>query len=457
MSLFPFVEFEYTVSWKEVLEVLTKNDQNSQTTYKVIVHLNDAGDEYHPLSMMELSLRRDYIDAFADEMGLKLLIPYGKYTYKIYPNRNNLNITIQKFFLKENSTEIDYDKPIDSETFGATLIEEYPLPSTTHGQQAKDEASLDLIDLIPVRFQLCNRAVEKIRLQLVGGTYRKETVGNIIRSNIDGVCAKINVPNQRKIIGADCVEFHNKKVYDQIIIPHGMKLIDVPGYIQNRYGVYNSGLGSYIQNSSWYVFSLYDPKRFYKTERTLTIHVIPKNKFPEIERTYYVLNKEVHILANNESDFRGDNEISYRIDGNGVRFVDADLVMNDYYKTKGNKAIAKRKSNINEFASELTSDYLSYSPLSNDRITANPFRQNTDLTRRKGGIFKFIWNNSNPALVEPGMPCKITYYEDNIVKVAYGTVLSSMTMTNLVGAFNSGKHVTNSQLQLYGFKEPTNT
>jgi hypothetical protein len=213
--------------------------------------------------------------------------------------------------------------------------------------------------------------------------------------------------------------------------------------------VYNSGLGSYIQGNNWYIFSLYDTSRFHEAKKTLTVFVLPKKKFPEVERTYRIKGDSTVIITTTETDFRGDNDIQFVTQGAGVRFTEASKVMEDFGTSSGNKTTVERKKNNNEFMFVGREDGINFAPVTQDRVTSNPFQHYTDLAARRGGLFKMNWENSNPNLIFPGMMVRIVYLDHDVMKDAYGVVLAGIHRVVKVGEMNTIKHSCNSQLYVF--------
>ena len=443
------LEVEKTPLYYELLDVMANCDKKSQIAWVAIIHLDDAGTLYYPTQVTDITLRRDYVDGFADEVCVTCSIPLGKFARQVYPNRSHLQMTLQKWPIKENSTEIDWDAVIETEKFSATLIEEGPAVAQIQGQETKDEYALDLVSILEVRFQIFNKAVERIRITTVGGIYRHVTVKNLMLTLMTDIATRIKVDNRRVIEGVDMIPTNNESMYEQMVLTTGLRISDLPFYLQKRYGVYSAGLGAYIQNKHWYVYSLYDTNRFTKTLRTLTIYILPKRKYPEIERTYRVKKNSVSILCISNSDFRGDNEISYTIQGNGVRFTEAENVMDGFGKSGGNKMIVSRKKNNNEFSAVIKEDGVNFAPVTDRRITANPFVHFTELAAKKGGILRLNWENSDPQLVEPGMVTRIVYFDDDVLKEAYANVLGLVHMSVKVGDHQTKKHTQQSQIVLF--------
>jgi hypothetical protein len=176
---------------------------------------------------------------------------------------------------------------------------------------------------------------------------------------------------------------------------------------------------------------------------------LPKKKFPEIERTYRILGTDVAIITTTSTDFRADTNRSQIQEGIGVRFTNGDTVMDGFGEVKGNKIKLKRKENNSEFKSEDRKVHLDYAPISESRITSNPFVQYSDMLMKIGGIMTVLWENSKPNIIKPGMPCRVVYFDDNKVKEATGITLGVNHVIQKVGDFNMKKHTSNSRLQVF--------
>jgi hypothetical protein len=443
------MEIEKTPLYMEMLDVMANCDRKSQVAWKAMIHLDDQGNTYETLNVASVNLRRDYVQSFGDEMSCVISIPLGKYAKRIYPNRNHLQITLMRIPLLENSTRMDIDAEMGTERYSAVLIEEGPAITQMQGTETNDEEALDLVDILDVKFQLFNKAVEQLRLTQVGGIYRKTDMGQLLLTVLTCAFGQLKVDDQRNLLGVDLVEPSHQEKKEQVVVPHGLLLTDFPGFLQKRFGVYSSGLGSYIQNKYWYIFPLFDTTRFQTTLRTLSIYILPKRKFSEIERTYRTTSSTVSIITTSDTDFRGDNDINYINSGNGIRFTSADTMMDGFQVTRDNKTTIARSRNNSEFSSSERDDGLNFAPVAHTRITSNPFVHYSELASRKGGILRLNWENSNPQVIEPGMVARIAYFDQGEIKEAYGVVLGATHMTVKVGDYNTLKHTSNSQLVLF--------
>jgi hypothetical protein len=443
-------EVENTPLYLEMVEVLTKCDKDSHAFWKAIIHTDDQGSTLEPLNFLQLALERDYAGSSADKISVRLTITAGEYAKVLYPSRNQLQVTLLRFPLLENSTVEDYERPIESERFSALLIEKGPAMTQLQGAEIKDKFSLDITGgLMEVTLQLYNKFDERARVALVGGVYRTTTVEDIILTTLTKVSKSIKVDEDKTFLGVDLWPVNNTTKLDQVVVTHGMHLFDLPGYLQKVHGVYAAGMGSYIQNRIWYVFPLFDTDRFYETQRTLSIYLLPKKKFPEIERTYRVLGSDVMIICTTTSDFRADSNVSYLKTGNATRFTNADGMVDKFGKAKGNHYTVKRQDNNFEFSTGQTGGDIDYAPVADRKITSNPFVYYTEQTMKKGGILTIGWENSKPNLIDPGMPTRIVYFDKEEMKEAYGVVIGLNHMIAKVGEMSTPKHTAVSKLTIF--------
>lgn len=443
------MEITYTPLYREAMSIVSDGETNSNIGWRAIVHIVSENKTYIPLQVIAVNIRCDFIKAYTDEITCTLLIPLGKYSRLIYPHRTNLEITLTKTPLKESSEDMQYDAELESERYSAVLIDGDKSPTVGQGRETNDEASLDLMDILPVSFQLTNKSMEKIRMVSVGLSARNTTVKSTIRTLLTKETQSIKVDNKRVLEGVDIVEPNNQNVRDHILLPQGIKIFDVCDYIQKNIGVYNSGIGSYIRNRTWYVFPLYDTTRFNECKQTLSVLILPRTKFPQLERTYRKKANSLTVLITSETGFKDDSGTQYLNYGNGARFADANNFMEGFNETRDNATLVARAKNVNEIKIEDRPDKVNNVNVTQNKITANPYHEYSQLIARKGGVFKATWENSEPSLLMPGMVTRISYYDEGEVKEIYATLLGAEHSSIRMGDFGSQKHTVNSLLYFF--------
>lgn len=443
------MEITYTPLYREAMSIVNNGETGSNVGWKAIIHIVAQNKTYVPLQVIAINIRCDFVKAYTDEFTCTLLIPLGKYARLIYPNRTNLEITLTKSPLRETGDEVQYSADLESERYSAILIDGDKSPTVGQGRETNDEDNLDLMDMLPVSFQLTNKSMEKLRMVSVGGISRNTTVKEAIRALLTKESQNIKVDNKRVLEGVDIVEPKNTAKRDHVLVPQGIKIFDVCDYIHKNIGVYNAGIGSYIRNRIWYVFPLYDTTRFTECKQTLSVLILPRNKFPQLERTYKKKGNSLTILITSETGFRDDSGTQYLNYGNGARFADANKFMEGFNETKDNTTLVARAKNVNEFKIEDRPDKVNLINVTQNKITANPYYEYSKIIGRKGGVFKTIWENSDPSLLIPGMVSRISYYDEGEVKEIYATLLGAEHSSMRMGDFGSQKHVVNSLLHFF--------
>jgi len=443
------MELESSPIYNEVLKITEESSKPVSFYWTAEIHTDDLNIDIFKVTT--INTFRDYEKNFGDEISLETAIPLGVYAKIIYPNRNKLEITLIKTALFEAGDRVSEDEPVESERYKAVLVLDGlpPVEGTEMGQM--DQFSLDLKDILKINFQLFNRSLEKLRLVTVGGIFRRTKAEDVIRGNLARESARIKIIGEKAIEGVDIVDTTNKENREHIVIPQGTKLIRVPTFIQERCGgMYNAGIGTYLQDRVWYIYPLYDTTRLLKAERTLTLIKVPKNRYTGIERTYRVEGTSLFVLGTEQSNFTDDASVKFMNKGNGVRLADARQFMGSVAKTSNNKAVISRGKLNSEFISKKKEDEVNNVQMSDDQISANPFIEYSKLMSRNGGIFEFVWENGKPTLLFPGMMTKVLYMDGDDISELNGVLLSVQTLTQISGSgMASSRHKTTTHLSVF--------
>lgn len=443
------MELEQSSLYREVQSVLQSPSKPIHYAYTAVVHANELS--LVPLKLISLDIVQNFEMNYGDELMVKLLIPGGMYAKKIYPFQANLEITLTRTPLLESSDVNDPDGALQSERYFAQLIDRGSPIIEGNGPNAMDETALDLTNQFELEFQLINKAVELMRVITVGGNFRQTTTEDAVKAILTREIDKLKIEAERRPKGVDMVPASNTKKREHIVIPQATQLVAIPAYIHKHCGgIYSAGLGYYFHGDYWYLYPCYDTKRFTSASRTLTVINVPKNKFPNIERTYKKDNGSLTILATGEAIIRDDSDKQQLNLGNGVRFADANKFMDGFVNTKENKTVAARGKNNSEFTSVKRENGINNVQLSQRAINANPYVEYSALARRQGGVFSLVWENSNPSLIFPGMMSKIMYLDGDEIKEIFGVVLVAHHYVHMRGrAITDTRHVTHTALSIF--------
>lgn len=443
------MNFEDSSLYLEVKNI-TRNGANPVFgMYSAQIHLKAS--DLDVLKIISIDIKRDYEMNYTDEMILSVLLPFGKYAKRLYPERNNLEITIRRKPMLEMGGNEDINKAPTMERYVAVLMNQGNPLIEGDDSNIPSEDALDLSRLETVDFQLIPKSVDQMRMKSVGGVYRGTTTEDMVKAVVTRESQDVDLPKELLPEGVEMVPGNNKSKRDHIVIPHGTKLVDLPPYVQEKCGgIYSSGLGFYYQDKHWYLYPLYNTERFDESLAKVTIINVPGNKLNGVERTYRQDGDNVIILATGDAQFKDNSDQQQLTQGNGARFADASKFMENFVQTKDNKTTAARGENVNEvIAVERASGHQNVHTTPS-RITSNAFKEYSELARRDGSLMNLLWENANPDLIFPGLPIKILYMEDDQIRNLTGVVLKAHVFTHVKGqVMFSSTHHTNVGLSIF--------
>lgn len=440
------MEIQDSSLFREIQAIRDSDAKPVHYTWRAQIHVQDQ--TFEALKVMSVDNLQDYEENFGDEIILTAMIPGGTYAKRIYPNQSKMDITLIRYPIGEVDGSIDESQAPQTERFTATLLDKgSPL---IEGQgDGMSEEQLNLTNVFEISFQLVNKALEQVRMISVGGIFRYTTTEDVIKDTLTRESQAIRVEGVRMPQGVDMVKASNQEKRDHVIIPQGTRLVDLPAYVHLECGgVYSSGISYYMQGDFWYVYPLYDVTRFNTASRTLTVINVPENKMPGSERTYRQDGRNTVVLATGKVQFRDDSDQQQLNAGNGVRFADANNFMEGFADTKNNKSVLSRGANATEMLATARPNGMNQVRVAG--ITANPFVEYSRLARRQGSLLSFVWENSNPAVVFPGMMAKVLWLQEGEIQEAYGVVLKAHHYHALKGqGYTSTRYGCTSSITLF--------
>jgi hypothetical protein len=441
------MEIEKTPAFVDARKIIDNGMTSTNYGWKVKIDAN--GKEVRPLAVTLLSIDRDYLKMFADVTVLTVKMGLGDYARIIYPNRQALELTLNKYPLTENSGQTLKNQTVQYGIYTAVLLDNGRSPTVGQGAESNTIEALNISQIVEVSFQLIEKSVEKLRTVMVGTIGLSTNPERLLSSLITGAIGKLKLPTPQSVRGLEIYPPDNKDVRGQIPITQGTRLVDLPDFLQKRVGLYNSGVGTYIQNGFWHVYPVYDTSNFNHSKKTLTVYVLPKRKFSNIERTFMVTGDHCEVLATGETSFKDDNGSNYLNTGNGVRFADASKIMDGAMSISGNKVHVSRNNANFELKSDDIVGGINYASVSDRRITSNPFIELSRLAAKNGGEFVCVWENSDASILVPGMAVKIIYFDESKVKQIYGVLHSSKTISVHASGFKSERFINTTRLSIF--------
>lgn len=395
----------------------------NRSNYNISCSILAGGEWITPLRLNLESLERDFERGFADVRVIEFLMALGDYTYKLIPNRDNLLIDL-KFTPMFEAGGGQADEEIRTLRFRGILIDQDNQAMAGKHSQATDAAALDRLPPRSVQLQLVDEASYQVLMLTLNPNFRKISPMDALRAILTMSMDFVKGSDTQRILGINTVPGFNTEPRNQITIPHGTPLKQIPDLLQNQDGgVYATGLGCYLQNQYWYLFPLYDTTRFIKTPRSLTVLNVPSNRYFGAERTYRTTNQQIIVLATGNVAVLDTTAFDYLNAGNGLRFADARRLLTTFGVTDNNRMLIDRASNLFEVSAEKMKTDVNNFRWSDDRITSNPFKHYTAIAQKKGAYVNVEWMHGDSNLLYPGMPVKFLTVQDNALKTYEGVLL----------------------------------
>lgn len=424
--------------------------KNEHFYWSAIIHSGDF--DHEATKVLNIDIVEKYDTKFCPEITLFMLIPAGKYQYRLMPNIHQTEVTLQRYPISPLVGGYDPDGPDISMERYTAVIDHVDAPHLESNSMRKlNEDDLDISDAVYVRCRLLPKAMEKFKLRFAGATFRKEKVEDVIKNILITHSEALDIPVEYKPKGVDMVKPKDERVREHYLIPHRIHAHDAPAYVHKCCGgVYSNGFSYFYKNDFWFVWPTYDHTRFNDVEETLTIINVPANQFPSLDKTWRLEEKALTILSTSEVRVHDSSEHNQHTVGNGARFTTATSLKELTVDTKDNKAVISRAKHNNELIFAERKNKLDNVTTIDSYITDNRHYVMSNLTLRDGVFIAIQWEHSSPQLIRPGMQTRLMYLEKDNVVEKYGVVVAINSNTSLLGqAVTAGQHSTTSQLVLF--------
>lgn len=436
---------EKTPIWEDIKEVLNGEDKTVRWTYKAMFHTEE---EDVPIGqLLHWEENRDYAGMIGGSGHVTFNLGLGDYQYRLYPYRSHMELSIKKIELNEDGSEKEGE--IDLQRFKVIFHpDKNPVPSGTK-DSLYDANTLNTGHLVKVHLEIQDRALEPLRRTMVNGTFRQVTMKKLIKGLMVGISKRLEVEGKPIVDGLELEDPDNQDTLSEIVIPQGTLLSNLPTWCQEKSkGVYSTGIGTYFQRfdkkNLWFVFPFYKFKRYDTSKKKLLIYNVPSGRLNGIDKTYKVDGDILKIISVNGTNIKDDAANSELNDGMGFRLAHPKAIMTKPVKLKDGSAIYDRSKLMTEVGYKDRQDGLNFAPYV--KPGSNPFNQFSKAFFARTPHITLGWENADPDLLYPGMPCKYTFMDHDKYVQVRGTLTGVFVNRMLQGKEGTGRvyltHVT---------------
>lgn len=445
-------EFESSPMWTEIKSVIETGQKKILFDYKVKVHTEKEDIDVWGLESLEVV--RDYVHHVGEHSRVVFKIGLGDYIHRLYPYRANLEMTIQRTTLEHGSDERMKSEPILTTRYKAVLNpRDNPIVSTSELENL-DPITLNNTNKTVVVLELYDRSLEPLRVKTIWGTVEYKTQEDLIRGLLGGESMKVLVDGKPSIHGFDMVDPDNKEKRKTIIFPDGLHVTAIPTYLQEKEGgVYDGGIGTFIQTYQekkyWFVYPLYNVRRFDSDDRPKVIfYILPHNKLPNLDRSFFQEGEILKVVCTAQKRYHDSSELNMMNKGSGYRMPDARAFMAKPVDITADGPKGNRKRLLHEVVTKERTDNLNYAPTHERGASMNPFARRSEILAHTLAQVDLVWENADIELIYPGMPCRFTYLNQREVKNLKGTVLFVHALSGRSENLNATAYRTQCRLTL---------
>ena len=396
---------------EELIKISHSKQGLIKYAYSALIHIVEKDLAYQPIKVLGIDIERDYEHNLADVINCELAVSPGTWSDYIMPFVENLEISII-------AEPVNFRAPVSVTRYKAYCKTLVNFRKTDARLQNVNTETIDRMDIVKVEFQLVPLLMEKLLPLQIGTNVVNSNVTDALTSLLMGEATKLQgLDNADMLKGVDMVKADNETVYDNIPIPHGIKLLDLPLFLQKKlYGVYKQGMGHYIQTGMCYIYPKSRTKRNDDKTRFINIFISPKDFLKYTENTWTKEGNDLYIIAALEGDSKDISTSANTLNkGNGIRVLNPDLQTTDEsVKVAGNKAIISRANNVSEVILNESKNGVVNAPFILNQKDTNIYEQVSQVEARDGKLIGLVWHNSQADLVKPGSVVRVHYTDSNV-------------------------------------------
>jgi hypothetical protein len=406
------------------VEMVINNPKAPKGSYTYEAVLSSPKLDYNIPMLRNLEWKRDFNNGTCEDLRLIFVMDSAVYRNFIHQHQDHLEVTINK----KNG-----DLIVDSTRYKFIIL----------NSSAKNRKELmntltdsQLSSFVPMEIE--GQCVDQDFYSLdditIEGVYKNQDVKTVISTEMLHNLARIEYGAGKPEVSLDIIEPDNTNKYGHILVPTGTRLLELPILLQNgdSYGVYNGGMGVFIQKYKKkkyiFVYPLNDIKQYDTREDKLMLMRSINPRVGTSYPTYLIDGKVLKIIPSPEYKSLENEQNELIKHGNSISYSNPDNVYKSYRKIENGSTLkGNKKTNVTTISTKDMKD-------GSNRTTYigtvnNVYRYRSSVIINTLSIFSFDWYGSDIDLIYPGMPVMlILEHKDNGLIKLKGNVQSVAQM-----------------------------
>lgn len=439
--------FDDNVFQSQFIKHLGTKNVSKNWSYAATFILENS--EHIPVvNVVGMDIIGEYDTQISDNIFIELQVKKSVYDKLLATNRRTLKLELRETLTSGNGHDINLAVS-NLQTYQAFILDIVSEAVQTKSGKRTNDYRDDLTGLVEIHVHLIELGLSEHMCWDVHGFHCNVTMDTLIPNLLSQPLQALKKEKQ-KHFNVTMEPAHNKTRYYQLRIDTGTSLSQLPAKLQKVQGVYANGIGSYFQNKMWYVWPLYDIKRYNKAKRRLTIVNIPKNEGMGLTNSYIEMGIDILIYATGDTQHIDKTDSSAINKGTGFRYGNITNILDKFaVPSRGGTEIPKKRNQVVVDFDDRDSIVPTIKPVE-DLLSSNPWADSSKITMGLGNIIVVAWENSNPKLLMPGMPLKFIYKLANVPHTLLGTLVGARTeIKTLMRSTTDKRYVSTTVLTLF--------
>lgn len=398
---------------EEVKDILDSKFPEHTVLVSCIIHNKD--EDYYPDSIVMMDVVRDYDGSLIDNCVISLFMNRTEFNVHLYDDRDDLQITVY----------IDYNGKVVKNRMKAIILSN---PTDTMGgtKGTANNMSYDAHSLISVEVQCIPLLYAMIKNVTSNGVVKGSSLDNVIRHYLSTEMSKVTINAKKVEPIINMVAISNSRVYNDIVIDDTVTILDIPYFLQKKYGLYNGGIGTYLhtidEKDVISIFPLYNSELTAEGKR-LVVYIPDSTIAPDINnKTVLVDGDDIKIIVTSTSKRIDKGDTSDFDLGSGFKTSNSNQTLDRTFKKDGDTVSSDSTKSIDSQSIESRAGLAAPKMLGS---TDNLYAIRSEFLRNQSRIVIMQWNFSRPDLLHPGMEVEVVNVYKGDIHREKGTLINS--------------------------------